>query len=207
MRNVLLASIFMVVAIPVSLNAQDEGAFVGSLGLGISSAQGEFSDFDLLAAGSGVGLGAEFRYYNLDGYAVGLFINYNRFGSSYSTSEGRPSFNFSQLGALWRMDLGTVSDGRVYFSWGGGVFTPNTHFYVPDFSVDHPSEKMGGFGFAGFGILSATDRLIIYELEFKYNLCYAEYILDDVEYNDFNFIYMGIKLSYASKGKEAPPRY
>jgi hypothetical protein len=202
-----MALIFAVIAIPVSLNAQDEGAFVGSLGLGISSAQGEFSDSDFLAAGSGFGFGAEFRYYNLDGYAVGLFINYNRFGSSYSTSEGRPSFNFSQLGALWRMDLGTVSNGRVYFSWGGGVFTPNAHFYVPDFSVDRPSEKMGGFGFAGFGLSSATDRLIIYELEFKYNLCYAEYILDDIEYNDFNFIYMGIKLSYASKGKKAPPRY
>ncbi len=66
---------------------------------------------------------------------------------------------------------------------------------------------MGGFGFAGFGISSATDRLIIYELEFKYNLSYAEFILDDIEYNDFNFIYMGVKLSYASKGKEGQPRY
>lgn len=197
----------LIFAIPVSLYAQDQGAFVGSLGLGITSAQGEFSDPDLLSAGGGFGFGAEFRYYNLDGYAVGLFVNHNRFGSSYSTSEGRPSFNFSQMGALWRIDLGTVSDGRIYFSWGGGVFAPNTHFYVPDFSVDHPSEEMGGFGFAGLGLSSATYRLIMYELEFKYNLCYAEYILDGIEYNDFNFIYMGVKLSYASKGKEAPPRY
>ncbi len=204
MRSVLMALIF---TIPVSLYAQEQGAFVGSLGLGITSAQGEFSDANLLAAGGGFGFGAEFRYYNLDGYAVGLFVNYNRFGSSYSTSEGRPSFNFSQLGALWRFDLGTVSDGRVYFSWGGGVFVPNAHFYVPDFSVDHPGEDIGGFGFVGLGLSSATYRLIMYELEFKYNLCYAEYILDEIEYNDFNFIYMGVKLSYASKGKEAPPRY
>ncbi len=204
MRSILMALIF---TIPVSLYAQEEGAFVGSLGLGITAAQGEFADSDLLAAGGGFGFGAEFRYYNLDGYAVGLFVNYNRFGSSYSSSEGRPSFNFSQLGALWRMDLGDVSDGRVYFTWGGGVFNPNTHFYVPDNSVDRSGDNMGGFGFAGLGLSSTTDRLIMYELEFKYNLCYAEYILDEIEYNDFNFIYMGVKLSYASKGKEAPPRY
>ncbi len=204
MRSVLMALIF---TIPVSLYAQEQGAFVGSLGLGITSAQGEFSDANLLAAGGGFGFGAEFRYYNLDGYAVGLFVNYNRFGSSYSTSEGRPSFNFSQLGALWRFDLGTVSDGRVYFSWGGGVFVPNAHFYVPDFSVNHPSEEMGGFGFVGLGLSSTTNRLIMYELELKYSLSYAEYILDGIEYNDFNFIYMGVKLSFASKGKEAPPRY
>jgi hypothetical protein len=131
-----------------------------------------------------------------------------RFGSTYSTIKGRPSYNFSQLGGTGRLNLFGVGSGSLFIYGGGGVFTPNAHFYVPDNSVDEPADKSGTFFFGGLGLVSRPNQKVLYELEMRYNAGRADYTLDNGNFsNVWDFIYVGVKLGFASKGKEAPPKY
>lgn len=208
MRSVLLALILAIIATPAFLSAQEGGAFVGSLGMGITAAQGDFAD-DVygFSAGSGFGMEGELSYYLWGGFGIGGFINLMRFGSSYETSQGRLSFNYSQMGGLTKMNFIGLSRGTIYLMGGGGIFTPGAHYYVPDNSVDVTGDESGYFGFGGIGLKSFTDRRILYELEFRYNIARADHTLDEITSNVWDFAYIGMKISFATKGKEAPPRY
>jgi hypothetical protein len=208
MRKCLFAAILTVILVPVLVSAQEGGAFVGSLGLGITSAQGDFSDPVYgFSGGTGVGLEGELRFYPWGGFGIGGFANYMRFGSSHETAEGRLSFNYSQMGGLAKMNFIPLSNGAIYLTGGGGVFTPSAHYYIPDNSTDEVGADRGYFGFGGVGLVSITNRRILYELEFRYNIARADYTLDDIYSNVWDFVYVGIKLSFASKGRPAPPRY
>ena len=59
MKKALIVILLLSVIIPVSAFAQKNGSFVGSLGLGLTSAQGDFASSDFFSAGSGFGMGAE----------------------------------------------------------------------------------------------------------------------------------------------------
>ena len=208
MGKLLLATILTVVLIPVVVSAQQGGAFVGSLGLGVTSAQGDFADNVYgFSGGSGIGLESELRFYPWGGFGIGGFVNYLRFGSSHETAAGRLSFNYSQMGGLAKMNFIHLSNGAIYLTGGGGVFTPAAHYYVPDNSSDVVGEERGYFGFGGIGLVSMTDRRMLYELEIRYNVARADYTLDEITSNVWDFLYVGVKLSFASKGKPAPPRY
>lgn len=208
MGKLLSAAILILVFVPVLVSAQAGGAFVGSLGLGVTSAQGDFADPVYgFSGGSGIGLEGELRFYPWGGFGIGGFVNYMRFGSSHETAEGRLSFNYSQLGGLAKMNFVHLSNGAIYLTGGGGVFTPSAHYYVPDNSRDEVGAESGYFGFGGLGLVSITNRRVLYELEFRYNIARADYTLDDITSNVWDFIYVGVKLSFASKGKAAPPRY
>jgi hypothetical protein len=207
MKKAVLLVLLFVILIPVYASAQQSGAFVGSISLGLSSAQGDFSDSRYFEAGSGFGFGGEIRYFLLNGFAIGGLANYNRFGSSYPSTLGRTSFTFSQLGGLARLNVIHVSGGAIFLSGGGGVFTPSVHFYQPDNSVDQAANKSGTFAFGGIGLSSATDQKIIYEIELKYNMGRDDFTLDNRTSNVWDFIYFGMKVSFASKGHDAPPKY
>jgi hypothetical protein len=210
MRKFFMAVIVVIVAIPACSFAQQSGAFVGSIGLGLTSAQDQFSDPKFFAAGSGFGAEAQVQYFLLNGFGVGGFVNYMRFGSSFSTAKGRTSFNFSQMGGVATLNLINFSNGAFYLTGGGGTFKPNAHFYMPDNSTDLPGSNRGYFGFGGIGLTSYPDRKVLYQLELKYNFERADYTLFDgavIKSNVFDFIYFGMKLSFASKGKEPPPKY
>jgi hypothetical protein len=199
---ILLLSVFAV------SEAQQGGTFVGSLGLGLTAAQGDFSDQTVgFSAGSGFGLEGELRFYLWRGFAIGGFVNYMRFGTSYPASEGRLTFNLSQMGGLGKMNFIRLSKGTIYLTGGGGIFTPNAHYYVPDNSYDRGGDDTGFFWFGGLGLSSKTSMRILYELELRYNIGRADYTLDTINSNVWDFIYVGVKLSFASKGKEAPPRF
>lgn len=208
MRTILTTMILVIAATFAVSNAQQGGAFVGSLGIGLTAAQGDFSD-DVVgfSAGSGFGMEAGLRYYLWRGFSLGGFINYMRFGSSYPATEGRLSFNYSQIGGLAKMNFIRLSDGAIFLSGGGGVFTPNKHMYIPDNSTDEIGPNSGYFGFGGFGLSSKTNTRLIYELDFRYNFARADYTLDDISSNVWDFIYVGLNVSFASKGKATPPRY
>jgi len=205
-----MVTMVLIVAVPALSSAQQSGAFVGSLGIGLTSAQDLFSDPSYFAAGSGFGAEAQLKYYLINGVGVGGFVNYMRFGSSYYSLRGRTSFNFSQIGGLATIDLIRFSNGAFYLTGGGGTFKPNAHFYQPDNSTDISGNKRGYFGFGGIGLTSVPERKTLYELEVRYNYARADYVLSDgsrISSNVFDFIYFGMKLSFASKGKEPPPRY
>jgi hypothetical protein len=208
MKKAVLSILLIIVVIPICSFAQQNGAFVGSFGLGLSSAQGDFSKSNILAAGGGFGAGLELRYYLINGFAIGALVNYNRFGSTYSSNQGQLSYSFSQLGGLARLNISNISGGSVYLTGGGGVFTPNGHYYLPASPIDVAAAKAGYFGFGGIGISSYTNRKVMYELELKYNIGRDDYKLDNgTSSNVFDFIYVGMRLSFASKGKDAPPKY
>ena len=203
-----MALILAIIVTPTFLFAQEGGTFVGSLGLGITAAQDDFADNVYgFSGGSGFGMEGELSYYLWGGFGIGGFVNYLRFGSSHETSQGRLSFNYSQMGGLAKMNFIGLSRGTIYLMGGGGVFTPSAHYYVPDFSTDVAGAERGYFGFGGVGLKSYTDRRILYELEVRYNVARADYTLDEITSNVWDFLYIGVKLSFASKGKEAPPRY
>ena len=208
MRSILLVLILAVLATPALLSAQEGGAFVGSMGIGITAAQDDFAD-DVygFSAGSGFGMEGELSFYPFGGFGIGGFVNYLRFGSSHETSQGRMTFNYSQMGGLAKMNFIGLSRGTIYLMGGGGVFTPSAHYYVPDNSRDVAGDERGYFGFGGIGLKSYTDRRIIYELEARYNVARADYTLDEITSNVWDFVYIGVKVSFASKGKEGPPRY
>lgn len=207
MRKILLSILVCIVAIPVISFAQESGTFIGSLGLGLTSAQGQFSDPDLFAAGSGFGAEAQAMFYPIGGFGIGGLVNYLRFGSSYPGIEGRTSFNFDQIGGLAKLNLIPLHNGTIYAVGGGGSFTPSVHNYIPEASTDRAGDKSGWFGFGGVGLSSSTDRRTIYEMELKYNVGRADFTLDNKTSNVWDFIYLGVKLSFASKGKGAPTGY
>ena len=207
MRKLLVVLVLTLMTFTVS-NAQRGGAFVGSLGMGFTAAQGDFADNTIgFSAGSGFGVEGGMQYYLWSGFSIGGFVNLMRFGSTYETEEGRLSFAYSQLGGQAKMNFFDVSDGVLYLVGGGGLFTPSAHYYVPDNSYDEPGAESGTFAFGGLGLSSRTDRKIIYEFEVRYNMARADYTLDTTTSNVWDFIYAGIKISFASKGKDTPPRF
>ncbi len=207
-----MRKVLVVIALTLSMftisNAQSGGTFVGSLGIGLTAAQGDFSDNVVgYYAGSGFGMEGGLQYYLLRGFSIGGFVNYMRFGSTYPTPQGRLSFAFSQIGGQAKLNLFGISDGVLFVTGGGGMFTPSAHYYIPENSYNVAGDTTGTFVFGGLGLSSRTDRKMIYEFEIKYNIGRAGYTLETTESNVWDFIYAGIKISFASKGKEAPPRF
>jgi len=208
MRKILPALLILVTAFPSTLWAQRGGSLVGSLGLGLTAAQGDFADEQAgYAASSGFGIEAELRYYLFGGFSIGGNINYMRFGSSYESAEGRVSYNFSQMGGIAKINFINISDGTLYLTGGGGIFTPNAHFYSPGNSYTRSSSERGEYYFGGIGLISKTGMKFLYELEVRYNIARAENDLGFSDSDVWDFIYVGLKLSFSTKGKDAPPRY
>jgi len=211
MKKLILPLLAFIILTPMIASAQSGGTLVGSLGLGLNTANGDFSDPEGLSAGTGIGLEAELRYYLWGGFSFGGFANYSRFSSGHQLSEGRVSYNFSQVGGLVKMNFIRLKHGRIYLSGGGGIFKPSVNFYVPENTYSRVGEETGNFFFGGIGLMSKTDRRMLYELEIRYNLATADMNVDEIRvgelYEKWNFIYFGVKLSFASKGKSAPPRY
>jgi len=210
MKRIIFTFIAVILCLPIVANGQEGGALVGGIGLGLNSPMGDFSDPIGLSGGTGVGVEAELRYYLWGGFGIGGFANYSRFSSSYQLPQGRLSYNFNQLGGLVKMNFIRMSKGRIYLSGGGGVFTPSAHYYVPDASYDIVGEESGIFYFGGVGLISETYKRTLYELEFRYNMGTADFDIPDISENTFenwNFFYVGLKLSFATKGKSAPPRF
>ncbi len=213
MKKALLLIALCVAITPIYSHAQQAGTFVGSLGIGINGATGDFASSDFYSAKSGFGMEGELRFYVLNGFAIGGLVNYMRFGSTISTLNGRLSYNFNQIGGTGRLNLIPLSNGAIFVYGGGGTFKPTAHFYVPDNSTDITSDKRGTFGFGGIGITSMTHERTLYELEIRYNVGRLD--IDPTQFglpanmstNMWDFIYVGVKLSFASKGHEAPPRY
>lgn len=208
MRKISMALVIVVISFYGIADAQPGGSLVGSLGMGITSAQSDFADNVIgFSGGSGFGIEAGLQFYLWGGFSVGGFINYMRFGSSYSSTRGRLSFDYSQMGGKGKMNLIRLSDGVIYLTGGGGVFTPSAHYYIPDNSFNETGDERGYFGYGGFGLSSFTDHRVIYELEFRYNFARADYRLDDITSNVWDFVYLGMNISFSSKGKGSPPRY
>ena len=209
MRKLFLLSLILIAALFINSPAQQSGAFVASMGIGITSAQGDFSDPLFLNAGSGSGIGGQLAFYPINGFGLGGFIHYMRFGSAYDSPLGRLSYNFTQLGGIAKLNLVPISGGTLYLTGGGGIFTPNAHYYIPDASFDMTGDR-GFFGFGGLGISSDTHSKVMYELEMRYNLSDADFVLEEqdaISVNRFDFIYVGVKLSLSSKGRPTPPRF
>lgn len=207
-----MRKVLVVIALTLSMftvsSAQRGGSFVGSLGIGLTAAQGDFSDNVVgFSAGSGFGMEGGLQFYLWSGFSIGGFVNYMRFGSTYPTPQGRLSFAFSQMGGQAKMNFIGLSNGTTYLTGGAGLFTPSAHYYIPENSYDVTGVESGTFFFGGLGISSKTDRKTIYEFEIRYNVARADYTLETTESNVWDFVYAGIKISFASKGKEAPPRF
>ena len=208
MRKILPVFLILAVAFPSALWAQTGGSLVGSLGLGLTAAQGDFADeFEGYAASSGFGIEAELRYYLFRGFSIGGNINYLRFGSSFESTQGRVSYNFSQMGGIAKMNLLDISDGKLYLSGGAGVFTPKAHLYSPGSSFTLSSDSSGTYYFGGIGLISKTAMRALYELEIRYNYARVDSDLGFSESDVWDFIYVGLKLSFSTKGKGLPPRY
>jgi Outer membrane protein beta-barrel domain len=210
MKKAVLFGLALVVTMAIQSPAQQAGALVGSIGLGLTAAQGDFANSDLLAAGSGFGIEAQARYYLFSGFGFGPMINYMRFGSSYESDGGEVSYNFSQLGGMARLNLFGLSNGAVFVNGGGGIFKPNAHFYSPDNPTDVSADKSGNFFFGGLGLTSYPTRRVIYEFEIRYNIGSSPdpFALDATRQSDvWDFIYAGVRLSFASKGQSEPPKY
>lgn len=207
MRRLLAVAVLTMMMFALS-QAQRAGTFVGSLGIGLTAAQSDFADNTIgFAGGSGFGLEAGMQFYLWRGFSIGGFVNYMRFGSTFETQQGRLNFDFTQLGGQAKMNLFGVPDGVLYLTGGGGMFTPNAHYYIPENSYDLPGDTTGYFGFGGLGLSSRTDMKTIYEFEIRYNMARAGYSLETVSSNVWDFIYVGVKIGFASKGKETPPRF
>jgi hypothetical protein len=207
MKKAIFLITTLAIILPAGAMAQQGGALVGALGLGFASAQGDFAATDLAAAGSGFGFEAQIRYYPFSGFGLGPMANYVRFGSSLPSAEGRVSYNFAQLGGVARLNMFGIPSGSFFINGGGGIFTPNVHYYVPEESIDRAAEESGNFFFGGIGIASYPDRKVSYELEIRYSVGTADYEFQNMSTSAWDFIYAGVKISFASKGKEAPPRY
>jgi hypothetical protein len=209
MKKAVLCVVLLSVMIPAYTFAQEHGSFVGAVGLGLTSAQGDFASSDFFSAGSGFGMEGELRYYLINGFAIGAMANYVRFGSTLTSSTGRVSYNFNQIGGLARLNLMSVTTGKLFVTGGGGVFTPNTHVYIPDNSVDYAADKSGTYFTGGLGLVSASNLKVMYELEVKYSVGRSDDITlpNGNTSNVWDFIYAGFKISFGSKGKDAPPKY
>jgi hypothetical protein len=205
MRKVLLVFLVFVTAFPTTLWAQQGGSLVGSLGLGLTAAQGDFADEAIgYAASSGFGIEAELRYYLFGGFSIGGNINYMRFGSSFESTQGRVSYNFSQMGGIAKMNFIDISGGKLYLMGGAGIFTPKAHVYSPGNSFTMTGDESGEYYFGGIGLISKTSMKALYELEARYNIARAENDLGFVDSDVWDFIYVGLKIS---KGMDQPPRY
>ncbi|UCE66367.1 MAG: outer membrane beta-barrel protein [Candidatus Zixiibacteriota bacterium] len=208
MQKTLLALLILVLVFPATLWAQKGGSLVGSLGLGLTAAQGDFADESVgYAASSGFGIEAELRYYIFGGFSIGGNLNYMRFGSSYESAQGRVSYNFSQMGGIAKMNFINISDGKLYLTGGGGIFTPNAHFYSPGNSYTSSADESGTYYFGGVGLISKAGMKALYELEARYNYARAENDLGFSDSDVWDFIYVGLKLSFSTRGMDAPPRY
>jgi len=210
MRNCLIAILILVVSIPCISEAQKAGSILAGLEVGITSAVGDFRS-DSLEAGTGVGFGADLKYTILNGFSLGPFIRYSRFGSSIQSSEGNISYNFVQYGGMAKFNVMDVSGGKLYVTGGGGVFTPKRHTWTTDYTVDESFES-GTFFTGGIGLSSNPNYTTIYEFEIRYQIGKADYettILGTTTTETFNFdcIYIGAKLSFNSKGAAREPRY
>jgi len=210
MRKLFLLSMILTLILSLNAYAQQSGAFVASLGIGLTSAQGDFSDPLYLNAGSGSGIGGQVTFYPISGFGLGGFVHYMRFGSAMNSTLGRISYNFTQVGGLAKLNLIPLSNGTIYVTGGAGIFTPNAHIYVPDNSYDFAGQERGFFGFGGIGLSSDTHSRLMYELEMRYNLGDSKYVFegqDQITINKFDFVYVGVKLSLSSKGRGAPDRF
>jgi len=209
MRKILLVLLILVIVIPSTLWAQKGGSLVGSVGLGLTAAQGDFADESegFAAASSGFGIEAELRYYLFGGFSIGGNINYMRFGSAYDSPEGRVSYNFSQVGGIAKMNFISISPGKLYLTGGAGIFTPKAHIYSPGNSYTMISDESGEYYFGGIGLISKTSMKALYEFEIRYNIARAETNLAFAESDVWDFIYVGMKLSFSTKGMDQPPRY
>jgi hypothetical protein len=208
MRKVLLVFLVFVTAFPTTLHAQKGGSLVGSLGLGLTAAQGDFADEAIgYAASSGFGIEAELRYYLFGGFSIGGNINYMRFGSSFESTQGRVSYNFSQMGGIAKMNFIDISGGKLYLMGGAGIFTPKAHVYSPGNSFTMTGDESGEYYFGGIGLISKTSMKALYELEARYNIARAENDLGFVDSDVWDFIYVGLKISFSTKGMDQPPRY
>lgn len=208
MKKAVLCVVLISLMFPAYTFAQEHGSFVGALGLGLTSAQGDFASSDFFSAGSGFGMEGELRYYLIDGFAIGAMANYVRFGSTFSATTGRISYNFNQIGGLARLNLFGISNGKLFVTGGGGIFTPNMHVYIPDNSSDYAADESGTFFTGGLGLVSTTNQKVMYEIEVKYSVGRDDYTLANGNTsNVWDFIYAGFKMSFGSKGKNAPPKY
>jgi hypothetical protein len=208
MRKIFMTLLILVLAFPYAVQAQKSGSLVGSIGLGLTAAQGEFADeSEGYAASSGFGIEGEVRFYVIGGFSIGGNINYMRFGSSFESTQGRISYNFNQMGGLVKMNLFGSSNGKLYLTGGGGIFTPSAHIYSAGDSYDLTADESGNYYFGGIGLISRTDMKMLYELELRYNYARAENNLGYSDSDVWDFIYIGLKLSFSSKGKSSPPRY
>lgn len=208
MRKVLPVILIFVIAFPNAIQAQQGGSLVGSVGLGLTAAQGDFADeAEGYAASSGFGIEAELRYYLFGGFSIGGNINYMRFGSSFESTEGRISYNFSQMGGIAKMNFIDISGGKLYLAGGAGIFTPKAHYYSPGNSFTEAGDETGQYYFAGIGLISKTSMKALYELEARYNIARAENNLGFSGSDVWDFIYVGLKISFSTKGMNLPPRY
>ena len=212
MRVCFLALLVLLLSLSSIGVAQESGSVVAGLDIGITSALGDFKN-DSLQAGTGFGLGAELKYSLFNGFSVGPFVRYHRFGSDIQSTDGNISYNFTQYGALAKMNMFNVDKGRIYFIGGGGFFKPNRHTWTPDYIVDDTWDT-GTFFMGGIGVSSNPLSTTIFEFEMRYNIGSADYVtlnpatLEEIsEDYKFNFVYCLVKFSFNSKGKPAPPRY
>ncbi len=206
MKKAVLSILLVVILIPAVASAQKAGAFVGAMGLGITPPKAilpipaiSWLDRDLVLAAN-----CAFSC-SMVSPSVGWLITTG--SVRIPLLQGRTSFNFNHTGGLARLNLFHLKGGAIFVSGGGGIFTPNVHYYVPDNSIDEAADKSGTFFFGGLGLSSITDRKVIYEIEAKYNVGRDDYTLDNRISNVWDFIYVGMKISFASKGKDAPARY
>jgi len=208
MRKILLVFLIFVTAFPTTLRAQKAGSLVGSLGLGLTAAQGDFAnEAEGYAASSGFGIEAELRYYLFGGFSIGGNINYLRFGSSIESTEGRISYNFSQMGGIAKMNFINISGGKLYLTGGAGIFTPKAHVYSAGNSYTNVSDSSGTYYFGGIGLISKSSMKALYELEVRYNYARAGNDLGFSDSDVWDFIYVGLKISFSTKGMDQPPRY
>jgi hypothetical protein len=210
MRNCLLAILIILVSLPCVSMAQVSGSFIAGLELGITSAVGDFRD--TLDANTGFGLGAELRYALINGLSIGPMIRYNRFGTNTQSSEGSISFNYTQYGAIAQLNLISVDKGNLYLAGGGGIFTPNSHLWAPDFTEDVSFES-GQFFTVGAGLTSDPKATTLFALEVRYNKGQADLkylnLLEQEETETFYFdsIAIMVKIGFNSKGIKPQPRY
>ncbi len=210
MRFCLIAVLIMLLSFSSMGMAQESGSFIASFDIGITSAMGEFKD-DGMAA-NGFGLGAELQYTLFQNLSFGPFARYHRFGLREPSTDGTSSYNFTQYGGVAKLNLFDVDKGKLYVVGGGGMFTPNYHIWTPDY-VSNDEWDTGTFFMGGLGISSNPFRKTVFQLEVRYNLGTADYVMEDAfgeetsEEYKFDFLYFLVKISFNSKGKSAPPRY
>jgi hypothetical protein len=207
MRKFLLATMVAVMLIPGLSMAQKAGSFILGLNAGFTSPVSDFKNDTLLLAKGGLGFGAELRYTLIRDLSFGPFIQYNHFSSDLVDDRGQASFNFTQMGGLARFNLLNASSGKIYLSGGGGIFTPNEHFWSISGTQDQPSQR-GNFFFGGLGLSSDPKSTVIYNLEFRYNSGKANTSnAANAPSLKYDFISINMKLEFNSKGVASAPRY